>query len=132
MASNKIEGKFIMEAACTLSTGTGARWGRLSASTSCCRSASEWYTSSEAWDSREDHWKWHAIMLEAGAPKSRLLAAGRDRSAVGKVVSLDDLLSQRQRMAMMDSARPGDVEVVSLASSSGSSSCSSPAKPSDG
>ena len=50
---------------------------------------------------------------------------------MGKVVSLDDLLSQHQRMAMMDSARPGDVEVVSLASS-GSSSCSSPAKPSEG
>ena len=78
-------------------------------------------------------WEWHPVAPRGGAHlRDCLLAALRERSAVGKVVSLDDLLSQHQRMAMMDSARPGDVEVVSLASSSGSSSCSSPAKPSAG
>lgn len=51
---------------------------------------------------------------------------------MGKVVSLDDLLAQRQRMAMMDSARAGDVEVVLLASSASSSSSSSSAKPDEG
>jgi len=37
----------------------------------------------------------------------------RDRSAVGKVVGLDDLLSQRQGLA---EACSGEVEVISLAS----------------
>ena len=81
---------------------------------------------------REDLSEWHPMIVGGPPePESRLLPALRDRSAVGKVVSLDDLLSERQRMAMMDSARPGDVEVVSLPSSASSSS-SSPAKPNEG
>ena len=49
-------------------------------------------------DSRSENlWEWHAIVLGAGTCKGCLLAALRDRSAVGKVVSLDDLLSQRRR-----------------------------------
>lgn len=50
---------------------------------------------------------------------------GRDRSIVGKVVGLEDLLRQRQSLI---EARSSEVEVVSLASSSSISRSTSPSK----
>ena len=52
----------------------------------------------------------------------------RDRSIVGKVVGLEDLLRQRQSLIEASSARSSEVEVVSLASSSSISRSISPTK----
>ncbi len=52
----------------------------------------------------------------------------RDRSIVGKVVGLEDLLRQRQSLIEASSARSSEIEVVSLASSSSISRSNSPNK----